>query len=120
MPTKAKAAKKPRRLTKEGKPFKKNSPPSYSTAIRKVKKQVHPALKINSKAMKVLNSLVMDLQDRMMGEANNLVKMGKKKHMNASDISTASKLLLTGELSKHACSEGDKAVAKYKAWQPEK
>ena len=46
-------------------------------------------------------------------EASRLVKYNKKSTISSREIQTAVRLLLPGELAKHAVSEGIKAVTKY-------
>ena len=86
---------------------------SYSTYIYKVLKQVHPDTGISSKAMSIMNSFVSDIFDRVASEASRLTKYAKKNTMSSREIQTAIRLLLPGELAKHAVSEGTKAVTKY-------
>ncbi len=45
--------------------------------------------------------------------AGKLVKINKVKTLSSREIQTAVRLLLPGELAKHAMSEGTKAVAKF-------
>ena len=87
----------------------------FSTFIYKVLKQVHPDLKISSKAMSIMDSMVHDLLDRIGREASLLQKINKKNTMQSREIGSAVKLVLSWELAKHAASEGTKAVAKYGA-----
>ena len=86
---------------------------TYSTYIYKVLKQVHPDTGISSKAMGIMNSFVNDIFDRVALEASRLTKYAKKNTMSSREIQTAIRLLLPGELAKHAVSEGTKAVTKY-------
>jgi len=86
---------------------------SYSIYIFKVLKQVHPDTGISSKAMSILNSFVNDIFERIGGEASRLAKYNKKNTISSREIQTAVRLLLPGELAKHAVSEGTKAVTKY-------
>ena len=86
---------------------------SYSTYIYKVLKQVHPDSGISSKAMGIMNSFVNDIFDRVASEASRLTKYAKRTTMSSREIQTAVRLLLPGELAKHAVSEGTKAVTKY-------
>ena len=88
---------------------------SYAIYIYKVLKQVHPDQGISSKAMSIMNSFVCDIFDRVGGEASRLAKINKKSTISSREIQTACRLLFPGELSKHALSEGTKAVAKYNA-----
>ena len=93
--------------------YKKARKESFSIYIYKVLKQVHPDQGISSKAMSIMNSFVRDIFERVSGEASRLAKATKKSTISTRDIQTACRLLLPGELGKHAVSEGAKAVAKY-------
>ena len=95
---------------KAKKPAKKTT---YNRYIYKVLKQVHSDLGISSKGMSVMNSFVEDLFGRLCGEAAKLNKYSKRRVLMARDFQSASRLLLPGELAKHAVSEGTKAVQKY-------
>ena len=86
---------------------------SYSTYIYKVLKQVHPDTGISSKAMSIMNSFVNDIFERIAGEASRLAHYNKRSTISSREIQTAVRLLLPGELAKHAVSEGTKAVTKY-------
>ncbi|XP_058958853.2 histone H2B-like [Pocillopora verrucosa] len=86
---------------------------SYSLYIYKVLKQVHPDTGITAKAMGIMNSFVSDIFERIAMEASRLTKYAKKSTMSSREIQTAVRLLLPGELAKHALSEGTKAVTKY-------
>ena len=86
---------------------------SYSIYIFKVLKQVHPDTGVSSKAMSILNSFVNDIFERIATEAARLAKYNAKATISSREIQTAVRLLLPGELAKHAVSEGTKAVTKY-------
>merc|ERR1712073_5029 len=92
---------------------------SYAIYIYKVLKQVHPDTGISSKGMSIMNSFVNDLFERIASEASRLAhihraaKGQKITVISSRDIQTAVRLLLPGELAKHAVSEGTKAVTKY-------
>src|SRR4051794_29185416 len=86
---------------------------SYSTFIYKVLKQVHPDTGISNKAMAIMNSFVNDIFERIAQEANRLAHYNKRNTITSREIQTAVRLLLPGELAKHAVSEGTKAVTKY-------
>jgi len=86
---------------------------TYGIYIYKVLKQVHPDYGISSKAMSIMNSFVNDLFERIAGEASRLAQYNKRSTITSREIQTAVRLLLPGELSKHAVSEGTKAVTKY-------
>eukprot|EP00121_Abeoforma_whisleri_P001028 Awhi_evm1s914 len=97
---------------------KKKRTESYSIYIYKVLKQVHPKIVhpkigISSRAMSIMNSFVNDIFGRVALEASKLAQYNKKSTINGREIQTAVRLLLPGELAKHAVSEGTKAVTKY-------
>ena len=97
-----------------GKKAKKHSrKETYSSYIYKVLKQVHPDTGISNKAMLILNSFVNDIFERIAGEASKLAAYNKKSTISSREIQTAVRLILPGELAKHAVSEGTKAVTKY-------
>jgi histone H2B len=86
---------------------------TYSSYIYKVLKQVHPDTGISNKAMSIMNSFVNDIFDRIAVEASKLASYNKRSTITSREIQTAVRLLLPGELAKHAVSEGTKAVTKY-------
>merc|ERR1711934_1213856 len=86
---------------------------SYAIYIYKVLKQVHPDTGVSSKAMSIMTSFVNDLFERIAAEASKLAHYNKRSTITSREIQTAVRLLLPGELAKHAVSEGTKAVTKY-------
>ncbi|EFO14422.1 histone H2B 2 [Loa loa] len=86
---------------------------SYSVYIYRVLKQVHPDTGISSKSMSIMNSFVNDVFERVATEASRLAHYSKRSTISAREIQTAVRLILPGELAKHAVSEGTKAVTKY-------
>ena len=86
---------------------------TFSSYIYRVLKQVHPETGISKKAMSIMNSFVNDTFDRLSNEAIRLARYNKKATLTSREIQTAVRLLLPGELAKHAVSEGTKAVTKY-------
>ena len=86
---------------------------TYGTYIYKVLKQVHTDTGISSKAMSIMNSFVNDIFERIASEASKLSMQNKKSTISSREIQTAVRLLLPGELAKHAVSEGTKAVTKF-------
>ena len=104
--TMKKVGRKPGQKVKKGKE-------SFKIYVYKVLKQVHPDTGISSKAMSIMNSFVNDVFERVANEASRLAKYNKKSTISSREIQTAVRLLLPGELAKHAVSEGTKAVTKY-------
>ena len=120
MPPKAKAKKekapkekKPKAEGEKKKGKKKRRSESYSIYIYKVLKQVHPDTGISSKGMSIMNSFITDIFDKIANEAGKLVRYNKKGTLSSREIQTAVRLILPGELAKHAVSEGTKAVTKF-------
>jgi len=97
----------------ESKRRKKPNTSSYSSYIYKVLKQVHPDTGISRKAMVVMNSFVHDIFERLAIEAGRLARYNSKHTITSREIQTSVRLILPGELAKHAVSEGTKAVSKY-------
>ena len=85
----------------------------YGIYLYKVLKQVHPDTGISSKGMSIMNSFVNDIFERIANEAAKLCKQTGRATLSSREIQTAVRLLLPGELAKHAVSEGTKAVTKY-------
>jgi len=118
--TAKKAAKKtaaPKAAAKEGdepkKKRRKTRKETYSSYIYKVLKQVHPDTGISNKAMAILNSFVNDIFERIASEASKLAAYSKKSTISSREIQTSVRLILPGELAKHAISEGTKSVTKF-------
>ncbi|XP_065687337.1 histone H2B type 2-K1 [Patagioenas fasciata] len=98
----------------DGKPKKKpKRKETYSIYIYKVLKQVHPDIGISSKAMSIMNSFINDIFERLALEASHLAQYSQRSTITSREVQTAVRLLLPGELAKHAVSEGTKAVTKY-------
>ena len=58
-------------------------------------------------------SPVNDIFERLADEAINLARYNNKATLTGAEIQTAVRLLLPGELAKHAMSEGSKSISKY-------
>ena len=85
---------------------------TFSVYIYKVLKQVHNDTGISKKSMAIMNSFINDIFERIALEASKLVRYNKKHTLSAREVQSAVKLLLPGELAKHAIIEGAKAVNK--------
>ncbi|XP_044258657.1 histone H2B-like [Tribolium madens] len=107
------ARKAQKNILKSDKKKKRRRKESYAIYIYKVLKQVHPDTGISSKAMNIMNSYVNDIFERITIEASHLAQYNKRSTITSREIQTAVRLLLPGELAKHAVSEGTKAVTKY-------
>ena len=119
MPEPAKSAPAPKKGSKkavtkaqkkDSKKRKRSRKESYSVYVYKVLKQVHPDTGISSKALGIMNSFLNDIFERITGKTSRLVHYNKRSTITSREIQTTVRLLLPGELAKHAESEGTKAV----------
>ncbi|CAK9102745.1 Histone H2B.1 (Suppressor of Ty protein 12) [Durusdinium trenchii] len=97
----------------DGKKRAKKRTETYSSYIYKVLKQVHPDTGISKKSMSIMNSFINDVFERLATEAGKLGKYNSKATLSSREVQTAVRLVLPGELAKHAVSEGTKAVTKF-------
>jgi len=105
---------------RKGKIKKRSTPQnnSYKSYIYKVLKQVHPDTGISRKAMIIMDNFINDIFERLAAEAGRLARYNKRHTITSREIQTAVRLILPGELAKHAVSEGTKAVTKYNSSTP--
>ncbi|KAL0534157.1 hypothetical protein IC582_028441 [Cucumis melo] len=112
-----KKKKEKKREIKEGKRRSKNSSGSgregYKRYVFKVLKQVHPEIGISGQAMLILNNFMNDMFQRLAEEATKLSKYTGGMTLSSREIQGAVRLVLPGELGKHAIAEGTKAVSNY-------
>jgi histone H2B len=85
---------------------------TYNTYIYRTLKQIHKDVGFSGKGIKVVNSFVKDIFDRIAVEAAALTRVNKTRTMTSREIQTAVRLVLPPELAKHAMAEGTKTVAK--------
>ena len=74
---------------------------------------MHPDTGVSSKAMSIMNLFINDIFEKIAAEAARLARYNKKPTITSREIQTAVRLILPGELAKHAVSEGTKAVTKF-------
>mmetsp|Transcript_46991 Transcript_46991/g.102259 ORF Transcript_46991/g.102259 Transcript_46991/m.102259 type:complete len:150 (+) Transcript_46991:93-542(+) len=108
-----KPAKAPKLPGEDVRKRRKKAQQSYAIYIFKVLKQIHPELTISKRGMDIMNSFMNDVFDRIATEATRLLRGSRKRTLSSGEIETSVRLMLPGELSKHAVSEGTKAVTKY-------
>lgn len=100
-------------ITKKGKKMARKPIETFSVFIYRVLKQVHPETGISKRSMSIMNSFIYDIFEKIAGEAGKLVRYNRKQTLSSREVQAAVRLYLPGELSKHAVSEGTKAVTKY-------
>src|SRR5665647_1515005 len=87
---------------KDGKRRSKKRSESYKSYIQAVMKQVHPEIGLSGKSMSIINSFMSDIFQRIAAEAGNLCRFNAKQTLSSREIQTSCRLVLPGELAKHA------------------
>ena len=70
-------------------------------------------LELPAHARAISDAWLSDIFERVATEASKLAAYNKKSTISSREIQTSVRLILPGELAKHAVSEGTKAVTKY-------
>lgn len=113
-PKKAKLIEKPiEKPIAKSKKMKKKSYRSFKTYIFRVLKDVAPDFGIARQSMVIVNNFVNDMMETLALEASRLVPQGKKTTLSTGEIQTAVRLLIPGELGKHANIQAVKALQMY-------
>lgn len=88
----------------------------YRRYVWRVLKQVHPDLGVSGHAMQVLDMMMADMFERLADEAARLSKATGRATLTSREVQSAVRLVLPGELGRHAISEGTKAISKYMSY----
>jgi len=88
----------------------------YKRYVWRVLKQVHPDLGVSGHAMQVLDMMMADMFERLADEAARLSKATGRMTLTSRDVQSAVRLVLPGDLGKHAISEGTKAISEYMSY----
>lgn len=80
-------------------------------------KQVHQGMRISGQAMAVLNGYMNDMFERLAEEAARLSRYTGKPTLSSREIQGAVRLVLPGELGRHAIAEGAKAISNYMSYE---
>ncbi|CBI31381.3 unnamed protein product, partial [Vitis vinifera] len=99
--------KKAEKAPAEKKPRAEKKLPKDASSTDKKKKRTR------KNAMGIMNSFINDIFEKLAQEASRLARYNKKPTITSREIQTAVRLVLPGELAKHAVSEGTKAVTKF-------
>ena len=82
---------------------------SFGIYLFRVLIQAHPNASISTKAIGIMNSLLMDILDRVASEAARIAKYNKRPTISCRELQTSIRLIFPGELAKHAVADGVKA-----------
>jgi histone H2A len=88
---------------------------NFNAYIYRVLKLVHPDTGMSGAGLSTMDALVKINIIRIMKAVNQFYTRSSKKTVTSREIQSAVRLVLPGELAKHAVSEGTKAVTKYNA-----
>ena len=86
---------------------------SFGIYIYKVLKELHPSLEITIKSVEIMDSFVNDIFERLSMEVSGLLKRTSRTRLLFYDIHTSIRLLVSGELGRHAEFVAIKAVTEY-------
>lgn len=93
--------------------------PTLGSFIYRVLKQVHPDRGINKRGMATIETMLMDVFDKLVAEGNQIAQRNGRATLNLLDMKGAVKLVFgsqsmgTAGLTAHAVAEGQKAVNKF-------
>ena len=88
-------------------------PIQFDIYIRELSKLIHPGNQLSSNFLNQLNHIIVRLGEKIAEKAFQLTEKEHRRTINVRAIANATRLILPGELTKHAHSEGSKAVTKY-------
>lgn len=96
------------------KKMKKKNYQSFSIFLFKLLRSItEEKVGITKSSMMIMNNFVHDFMEMIAVEAGRLIAHGDRSTLGSREIQTAVKLLVPGELAKHACSDGIKALTLY-------
>jgi histone H2B len=94
----------------------------FAMYIYKVLKQVHPTIGISQRAMRIVDDWIRDVCRQLISEAQfvseNLSRNSRRRNrptqhtISSRDVQTAVRIVVPGQLCRHAVAEGTKAVVK--------
>lgn len=88
---------------------------SYTTGIRRVLAQVAPDAGLSTRSIELLNAITNHICTIILEEAVRVAAYNRKATISDREIQTAVRIIIGGELAKHAISDGAKAMARYQA-----
>jgi len=88
-------------------------PIQFDIYIRKVGRQVHSDTNVSNDFLNQTNRIIVRLGEKIAEKAFQLTEKEDRKTIDGREIQSATRLIIPGELTKHAVSEGTKAVTKY-------
>ncbi|CBZ24291.1 histone H2B [Leishmania mexicana MHOM/GT/2001/U1103] len=84
---------------------------TWNVYVNRSLKAINSQMSMSGRTMKIVNSYVNDVMERICTEAASIVRANKKRTLGAREVQTAVRIVLPAELAKHAMAEGTKAVS---------
>ena len=114
--------KSPKKVDEDSKVIRKKAQTThgFTIYIQRVLKQVHPDTGISKNGVTQLNSIITSIGEELSKRAREVTVRQKKQTVTPSDVQFAVNAILPEQLAKHATSEGQKAVTKFKPEKQEK
>ncbi|XP_004406435.1 PREDICTED: late histone H2B.L4-like [Odobenus rosmarus divergens] len=88
-------------------------PESFATYFARVLKHVHEGLSLSQEAVSVMDSFIKETFERIGEEASRLARFTKRSTITTRELQIAVRLLLPGEIGKHAVSKTMKAAIRF-------
>ena len=83
---------------------------SWGVYINRSLKEISKEVTLGGKTMKVVNSFVNDIFDRIATQAGQLARVNKRRTIGSGEVQTAVRLVLPAELAKHAMAEATRVL----------
>lgn len=96
---------------KKGSKHRRHRRNTWSVYVHRSLKQVNKALTLSGKTMKIFNSFINDIFERLATEAAHLARVNKSRTLGSRELQAAVRLTLPADLAKHAMGEATRAVA---------
>jgi len=90
-----------------------NQKVDFKNALYRVLRTIDAKGTISSKAMDIMNDMMMDLMERLARETASIAERNGKATLTVRDVQTATRILLPGQLGLHAFYEAHKAVHRF-------
>ncbi|KAF8288281.1 putative histone H2B [Trypanosoma cruzi] len=90
---------------KDGKRSHRKPKRTWNVYISRSLKSINNHMSMSGRTMKIVNSFVNDLFERIASEAATVVRVNKKRTLGARELQTAVRLVLPADLAKHAMAE---------------
>ena len=104
---------KPLSTPKLSKRRKKKRTESFFSYIYKLLKSIHPDMGMSRKSMMIFNSFVEDIFEKIAAVACGMSFKANKKTISVTEIGMAARLILPGELAKHATGEINRTLKRF-------